>query len=155
MNDVNPYAPSSTPDPIAAVPISFEDALQRIRRPARFLVYMSAVNLVLNTVIQSVVLVQSSRIPPETSPPPPLVVIVFLISVSIVSPLLSAIAAACVGRTRHRPLLWARVATVTGLIPVGTLAQLPVALWLLHLLLKPEIRAALSGGSAGASPSPT
>lgn len=142
-NSVNPYAPPAEPGRLPAEPITFEEALRRIQRPARVLVYTSAVNIVANFTILPMLFFYDS-INTSAAEAPPLVVAILVACAAIGLPLVALVGALRVGR--KRPVLWSWIATVAALIPLGTgcwFLQLPFAFWLLRLLVKPEIRAAL------------
>jgi hypothetical protein len=71
-----------------------------------------------------------------------LVVITFILGIL---PIVIIVAAICV--TRGRVKGWPWIAICTGLIPLGTgcvLLNLIFAFWLLHLMLRKDIRAALA-----------
>jgi hypothetical protein len=140
--DINPYAPPSVTEGLTVVPLTFEQALERVQRPARMLVYVSLLNLFANSLM--LLLMPWTPSDPSLSAPPPLWARALITTVATGLPLLAFIAAL---RVRPpRPIVWSWIAIITSLIPIGTgcwFLQLALGLWLLHLLVKPEIRAAL------------
>lgn len=144
---VNPYAPPSAPEGLTLSAVTPQDALDRVQRPARLLAYASAVNVIANGIMLPFLLPGALRppAPSELNQPPAWVILIVVPLVAIGLPLAALIAA---HRVRQpRPLCWAWTATVLALLPLGSgcwFLQLPFAFWLLHLLVKPEIRAALN-----------
>lgn len=140
---VNPYAaPQEVAESVERA-LSRDDAIQKLARPARFQFWISALSVPIG-IIQIAYMLSSLPMRPS-GPIEGGLFAVLVLALFVVKPAASLLATSKVLKGQISP--WAWIATIAGLIPFGTgcaLIEMIFAFWLLHLLLKPEIRAALA-----------
>lgn len=147
----NPYAPPANADAVSGAPLTREQALRQLRTPATGLAVSSFVSL-----LWGVGSLLAGIFGDNTFLDSPLRLSLIAI-ILVVLPIVIIVAAFFV--IRGRVQWWSWVAIITGLIPLGTgcvCLNLIFAFWLLHLMLRKDIRAALQtpdSTDAGLSPS--
>jgi len=140
----NPYAVPVASSSPADHPLARDKALARLRTPARWLVWMGIASILYNLVPIAMLIIngQPQNSPDEMSWP---VFVIWATSFSIIvllQPLVVLVAGSKVAAGNYRGWIW--VAIVGGLIPFAVCLQIPFAFWLLHLMLRKDIRAALA-----------
>jgi hypothetical protein len=135
-DSLNPYASPADASPALQIPLTRAEALQRVRAPTIGLMCTSTL---------SVAWAATTWIT-GTGPPKPTGMLesAAIAGVLFVLPAVLFLAAAQVLRGRVNG--WSAIAIVLGLVPLGmgcVCAGIPFALWLLHVALQKEVRAAL------------
>jgi hypothetical protein len=139
----NPYAAPAEATPVNRS-LSRDEALARLRTPARWLVWMGVASVLYNLCPIVVMIVNGEPPGPPDQISPAMFVIWGTLFATLVlfQPLLVLIAGWKVAGGNIPG--WVRVAIVAGLIPFAVCLQTPFAFWLLHLMLRKDIRAALA-----------
>jgi hypothetical protein len=140
---VNPYAaPREAAEPVERE-LSRDAALRELARPAWFQLGISAISMPIGWGMVAYMLST-----PRMRPSGPIESALFaalVFALMVVKPAAAVFSSWRVLKGAIYP--WAWIAIVAGLIPFGTacaLVELVFAFWLLHILLKPKIRTALS-----------
>jgi hypothetical protein len=142
----NPYAPPTMPAVVEPAPLSRDEALRRIQKAAWPLAIVALISVIVNLAVCGYFLLVRT---PDPSPLFDVLQIAVTLGLLVGLPAVIAAAASCVIQGKVFPWCW--IATVTSLIPLGSgmwCFEMFAGFWLLHVLLKPEIRAALRSKAA-------
>lgn len=141
----NPYASPAVPDAVEQPPMSRQEAVRRLRWPAIGIIVFTIFNLTsLRNMLPAIQVIATSD---SMTPDERLQVTVLFatVTISIVLALVALVSSIQILRGRTRGWAWA--AAVCGLVPCISLwgwVSLGFAIWLLLLLCRRAIRAALA-----------
>ena len=144
-NPVNPYEAPREGSPPAEAPLSREDALHALRRPAQLLFWTSVASIPVGmTMIGFMIMTGNRAMLPEG--------LIEMVLLAVLLFTLFVVKPACIIYSTRRFLQgtvfpWVWIAIGIGLVPFGSycaMLELVFAFWLMHLMLKPRIKAVLT-----------